>query len=148
MKKTKTHITITITITLLTIIFLMSIGTIVVFRAGRVVFETAWRLDQISGQIEFLQEKPSSERWKYNYDEEIRSLDNERETKYYQSENQFVKWFSNLGTEGKLIQYAIILLTAVVWIATAYVWIDIARTVLKRMFKKKERKHQRRRASA
>ena len=136
-------------IILLTIIFLMSIGTVVVFRAGSVIFKTAWELNQISGQIQFLQEKPASERWAYNYDQDIDDLMDERETEYYQSENKFVRWFSNLGTEGKLIQYTILIVTAMVWIATAYICIDIALTILRRTFKRKgRRKHQQRRASA
>lgn len=136
-------------IILLTIIFLMSIGTVVVFRAGSIIFKTAWGLNQISGQIQFLQEKPARERWEYNYDEEIIDLNNERQTEYYQSENKFVRWFSNLGTEGKLIQYTILIVTAMVWAATAYIWIDVAITILKKTFKRKgRRKQQRRRASA
>ena len=136
-------------IILLTIIFLMSIGTVVVFRDGSIIFKTAWGLNQISGQIQFLQEKPARERWEYNYDEEIIDLNNERQTEYYQSENKFVRWFSNLGTEGKLIQYTILIVTAMVWAATAYIWIDVAITILKKTFKRKgRRKQQRRRASA
>ena len=136
-------------IILLTIIFLMSIGTVVVFRDGSIIFKTAWGLNQISGQIQFLQEKPARERWEYNYDEEIIDLNNERQTEYYQCENKFVRWFSNLGTEGKLIQYTILIVTAMVWAATAYIWIDVAITILKKTFKRKgRRKQQRRRASA
>ena len=136
-------------IILLTIIFLMSIGTVVVFRDGSIIFKTAWGLNQISGQIQFLQEKPARERWEYNYDEEIIDLNNERQTEYYQSENKFVRWFSNLGTEGKLIQYTILIVTAMVWAATAYIWIDVAIKIIKKTFKRKgRRKQQRRRASA
>ena len=144
MKKTKRNSI----IILATIMFLMAVGTVAVFKTGSLILKTAWQLNEISGQITFLSEKPATERWENDYDRKITELYSERKEYFYESENHIVRWFSRLGTDYKLVQYTIIIAVIIVMATTIYVWIDILVISPVKRIKRLKRKLQQRRASA